>query len=63
MFRLKLSADAIEKAVPTANIHQLVLDLSSLAGVRKAAELVNANPLPLHVTHHSLLRSSGIEPI
>jgi NAD(P)-dependent dehydrogenase (short-subunit alcohol dehydrogenase family) len=49
LIRLKLSEDAIKKEVPTANIHRLPLDLSSLVSVRKAAEVVNANPLPLHV--------------
>ncbi|KAJ7511571.1 hypothetical protein B0H11DRAFT_708301 [Mycena galericulata] len=51
--RLKLSEDAIKKQVPTANIHRLVLDLSSLAAVRKAAAVVNANPEPLHVLIHN----------
>ncbi|KAJ6573377.1 hypothetical protein DFH09DRAFT_1457276 [Mycena vulgaris] len=40
---------AIKKEVPDANIHRLVLDLSSLASVRKAAEVVNTNPEPLHL--------------
>ncbi|KAJ7615739.1 hypothetical protein DFH06DRAFT_1365790 [Mycena polygramma] len=39
--RLKLTEDAIKKEVPTIEIHRLVLDLSSLASVRKAAEVVN----------------------
>ncbi|KAF7332890.1 Short-chain dehydrogenase/reductase family protein [Mycena venus] len=47
--RLKLSEDAIKKDVPNANIHRLILDLTSFASIRKAAELVNANPEPLHV--------------
>ncbi|KAJ7829243.1 hypothetical protein B0H13DRAFT_1916597 [Mycena leptocephala] len=47
--RLKLSEDAIKKDVPHANIHRLVLDLSSFASIRKAAEVVNKNPEPLHV--------------
>jgi len=47
--RLQLSADGIRKEVPTANIRTLVLDLSSLAAVRKAAEEVNAYSEPLHV--------------
>ncbi|KAJ6568856.1 hypothetical protein B0H19DRAFT_1256560 [Mycena capillaripes] len=47
--RLKLSEEAIKKDVPHANIYRLILDLSSFASVRKAAELVNAYPEPLHV--------------
>ncbi|KAJ7342799.1 NAD-P-binding protein [Mycena albidolilacea] len=39
--RLKLSEEAIKKEVPGANIRQLVLDLSSLTAVRKAAAEVN----------------------
>ncbi|KAJ7511585.1 hypothetical protein B0H11DRAFT_2370431 [Mycena galericulata] len=51
--RLKLTEDAIKKEIPTANIHHLVLDLSSLAAVRKAAAVVNAKPEPLHVLIHN----------
>ncbi|KAJ7712989.1 hypothetical protein B0H16DRAFT_1899711 [Mycena metata] len=47
--RLRLSEEAIKKELPAANIRQLVLDLSSLAMVRKAAAEVNAYPEPLHV--------------
>ncbi|KAJ7793774.1 NAD-P-binding protein [Mycena olivaceomarginata] len=47
--RLKLSEDAIKKDVPNANIRRLILDLTSFASIRKAAEIVNANPEPLHV--------------
>ncbi|KAJ7046436.1 hypothetical protein C8F04DRAFT_1227551 [Mycena alexandri] len=47
--RLRLSEEAIKKELPAANIRQLVLDLSSLAAVRKAAAEVNAYPEPLHV--------------
>ncbi|KAF7338948.1 Short-chain dehydrogenase/reductase family protein [Mycena venus] len=47
--RLKLSEDAIKKDVPNANIHCLILDLTSFASIRKAAEIVNTNPEPLHV--------------
>ncbi|KAJ6535710.1 hypothetical protein B0H19DRAFT_1271433 [Mycena capillaripes] len=57
--RLKLSEDAIKKEVPAANIHRLPLDLSSLASVRKAAEVVNANPLPLHVIIHNAAAPIG----
>ncbi|KAJ7448795.1 hypothetical protein FB451DRAFT_1375290 [Mycena latifolia] len=51
--RLKLSEEALKKDVPTANIRCLVLDLSSLAAVRKAAAEVNAYPEGLHVLIHN----------
>ncbi|KAF8186125.1 hypothetical protein K438DRAFT_1765459 [Mycena galopus ATCC 62051] len=47
--RLKLSEAAIKKDVPTANIHCLPLDLSSFASIRRAAQVINAIPEPLHV--------------
>ncbi|KAJ7069271.1 hypothetical protein C8F01DRAFT_1363494 [Mycena amicta] len=61
--RLHLSADAIRKDVPTANIRTLVLDLSSLAAVRKAAAKVNAYPEPLHVLIHNAADTSGVYSI
>ncbi|KAJ7760074.1 hypothetical protein DFH07DRAFT_940007 [Mycena maculata] len=51
--RLELSEDAIKKEVPGANIHRLILNLSSLVNVRKAAAQVNAYPEPLHVLVHN----------
>ncbi|KAJ7921110.1 hypothetical protein B0H13DRAFT_2267976 [Mycena leptocephala] len=51
--RLKLSEDAIKRDVPSANIRPLVLDLSSLAAVRKAAAEINAYPEVLHVLIHN----------
>ncbi|KAJ7367460.1 hypothetical protein DFH08DRAFT_828585 [Mycena albidolilacea] len=57
--RLKLSEDAIKKDVPTANIRRLTLDLSSLAGVRKAAAEVNAYSEPIHVLIHNAAASIG----
>ncbi|KAK7013081.1 short-chain dehydrogenase/reductase family protein [Favolaschia claudopus] len=51
--RLNLSAEAIKKETPSANIRQLVLDLSSLTAVRKAAAEVNEYPEPLHVIIHN----------
>ncbi|KAJ7463622.1 NAD-P-binding protein [Mycena latifolia] len=51
--RLKLSEDAIKREVPTANIHRIILNLSSLIGVRRAAEQVNSHPEPLHVLIHN----------
>ncbi|KAJ7473212.1 hypothetical protein FB451DRAFT_1133760 [Mycena latifolia] len=57
--RLKLSEDAIKKDVPSANIRRLSLDLSSLAGVRKAAAEVNAYPEPLHVLIHNAAAAVG----
>ncbi|KAJ7151829.1 NAD-P-binding protein [Mycena crocata] len=55
--RLQLSEDAIKKDVPTANIRQLILDLSSLDGVRKASETVNAYSEPLHILIHNAAAS------
>jgi hypothetical protein len=49
MLRLKLSEEAIKKESPTAQIRRLLLDLSSLTAVRKAAAEVNAYTEPLHV--------------
>ncbi|KAJ7292083.1 hypothetical protein C8J57DRAFT_1589158 [Mycena rebaudengoi] len=57
--RLRLTDEAIRKDVPSANIRQLVLDLSSLAAVRKAAEEVNAMPEPLHVLIHNACAAIG----
>nr|GAT52578.1 short-chain dehydrogenase/reductase family protein [Mycena chlorophos] len=61
--RLDLSAAAILKAVLTANVRTLVLDLSSLASVRKAAAEVNAYPEPLHVLIHNAADTSGVYTI
>ncbi|KAJ7234371.1 hypothetical protein B0H12DRAFT_158288 [Mycena haematopus] len=47
--RLKLSQEALQKEVPSANIRRLILDLSSLANVRKAAAEVNTYAEPIHV--------------
>ncbi|KAJ7663523.1 hypothetical protein B0H17DRAFT_309181 [Mycena rosella] len=57
--RLKLSEDAIKQEVPTANIHRLTLNLSSLANVRNAAEEVNSYPEPLHVLIHNAAAAMG----
>ncbi|KAJ7669606.1 hypothetical protein B0H17DRAFT_1209674 [Mycena rosella] len=57
--RLKLSEEAIKKAVPTANIRPLVLDLSSLSAVRKAAAEINEYPEALHVVVHNAAATSG----
>ncbi|KAJ7175099.1 hypothetical protein C8R43DRAFT_1119116 [Mycena crocata] len=57
--RLKLSEEAIKKEVPTANIRRLVLDLSSLAAVRKAAAEVNEYPEPLHVLINNAAGGQG----
>ncbi|KAK7023104.1 hypothetical protein R3P38DRAFT_2957546 [Favolaschia claudopus] len=51
--RLKITEDAIKKEIPSANIHPLVLNLSSLDAVRKAAAEVIALPGPLHVLIHN----------
>ncbi|KAK7048930.1 short-chain dehydrogenase/reductase family protein [Favolaschia claudopus] len=57
--RLKLSEDAIKKDIPGANIRPLVLDLCSLASVRKAAAEVNAYPEPIHVLIHNAAHGGG----
>ncbi|KAJ7142310.1 NAD-P-binding protein, partial [Mycena epipterygia] len=59
MDRLKLSEEVIKKEVPSANIRKLVLDLSSLAAVRKAAAEVNAYPEPIHVLINNAAASFG----
>lgn len=51
--RLKLAEDAILRDVPSANIRPLLLDLSSLDAVRKAAGEVNVYPEPLDVLIHN----------
>ncbi|KAJ7231157.1 hypothetical protein B0H12DRAFT_1077231 [Mycena haematopus] len=56
---LKLSEEAIKQQVPSADIRPLVLDLSSLAAVRKAAAEVNAHPEPLHVLIHNAAAATG----
>ncbi|KAJ6453168.1 NAD-P-binding protein [Mycena sanguinolenta] len=57
--RLQLSEDAIKKDVPSANIRQLVLDLTSSTSVRKAAAEVNAYTEPLHVLVHNAAAPGG----
>ncbi|KAJ7207003.1 hypothetical protein B0H12DRAFT_440247 [Mycena haematopus] len=57
--RLKLSENAIKKDLPAANIRRLTLDLSSLAGVRKAAAEVNTYSEPIHVLIHNAAAAVG----
>ncbi|KAJ7766131.1 NAD-P-binding protein [Mycena metata] len=57
--RLKLSEEAIKKEVPGADIRPLILDLTSLAAVRKAAAEVNAYPEPLHVLINNAASPGG----
>ncbi|KAJ7238308.1 hypothetical protein B0H12DRAFT_1137500 [Mycena haematopus] len=57
--RLKLSEEAIKQEVPSANVRPLVLDLSSLSAVRKAAAEANAYPEPLHVLIHNAAAATG----
>ncbi|KAJ6523314.1 hypothetical protein B0H19DRAFT_1276968 [Mycena capillaripes] len=57
--RLKLSEDAIKRDIPTANVRRLTLDLSSLAGVRKAAAEVNTYSEPIHVLIHNAAAAIG----
>ncbi|KAJ7753514.1 NAD-P-binding protein [Mycena metata] len=57
--RLKLSKEAIKKQTPGADIRPLILDLNSLASVRKAAAEVNAHSEPLHVLIHNACAPGG----
>ncbi|KAJ6489535.1 hypothetical protein C8R47DRAFT_1215348 [Mycena vitilis] len=47
--RLKIAEDALKKEFPAVQIQLLLVDLSSIASVRKAAAEVNTYPEPLHV--------------
>ncbi|KAJ7626603.1 hypothetical protein DFH06DRAFT_1481059 [Mycena polygramma] len=47
--RLKIAEDTLKKELPTATIRPLIVDLSSLASVRKAAAELNTYSEPLHV--------------
>nr|GAT43407.1 short-chain dehydrogenase/reductase family protein [Mycena chlorophos] len=58
--RLQLSKDAIVTAVPAANIRTLMLDLSSLESVRKAAAEVNAYAEPIHVLINNAAAAAGV---
>ncbi|KAF8142981.1 hypothetical protein K438DRAFT_1994355 [Mycena galopus ATCC 62051] len=51
--RLQLAEEAVKADVPTANIHPLIINLGSLADVRRAAAEVIALPEPLHVLIHN----------
>ncbi|KAJ7181036.1 short-chain dehydrogenase [Mycena filopes] len=57
--RLALTKEALEKEVPGANVRPLVLDLTSLAAVRKAAAEVNAYSEPIHVLIHNAAAPAG----
>ncbi|KAJ7776786.1 NAD-P-binding protein [Mycena maculata] len=57
--RLKLTEEVLKKEVPGANIRPLILDLSSLAAIRKAAAEANAYPEPLHVIIHNAAAAIG----
>ncbi|KAJ7784190.1 hypothetical protein B0H16DRAFT_1876723 [Mycena metata] len=57
--RLALAEEAIKKEIPEANIRPLILDLSCLASVRKAAAEVNAYTEPLHVLVHNAAAPGG----
>ncbi|KAJ7601786.1 hypothetical protein B0H17DRAFT_1222993 [Mycena rosella] len=56
--RLKCAKDTITQEMPSANVRPLILDLSSLAAVRKAAAEVNAYTEPLHVLIHNAAATS-----
>ncbi|KAJ7465009.1 hypothetical protein FB451DRAFT_1561445 [Mycena latifolia] len=58
--RLKLAEDAIKAEQPSSNIRPLIVDLSSLDAVRKAAAEVNAYPEPLHVVIHNAAATVGV---
>ncbi|KAJ6554930.1 hypothetical protein DFH09DRAFT_1493832 [Mycena vulgaris] len=58
--RLKLAEQAIKQEIASANLRPLILDLSSLAAVRKAAAEVNAYPEPLHVLIHNAAAPIGL---
>ncbi|KAJ7687753.1 hypothetical protein B0H17DRAFT_1069618 [Mycena rosella] len=57
--RLKRVEEALEQEVPLAGVRPLILNLSSLAAVRKAADEVNAYPEPLHVVIHNAAAPIG----
>ncbi|KAK7039952.1 short-chain dehydrogenase/reductase family protein [Favolaschia claudopus] len=57
--RLKLSEDALKRENPAANIRTLVLDLASLAAVRKGAAEVNTYSEPIHVLIHNAAAAIG----
>ncbi|KAK7040027.1 short-chain dehydrogenase/reductase family protein [Favolaschia claudopus] len=57
--RLKLTAEALKKDKPSAAIRPLVLDLSSLAAVRKAGAEVNRYAEPIHVLIHNAAAAAG----
>ncbi|KAJ7465004.1 hypothetical protein FB451DRAFT_427334 [Mycena latifolia] len=58
--RLKLAEDTIKAEQPSSNIRPLIVDLSSLEAVRKAAAEVNAYPEPLHVVIHNAAATIGV---
>ncbi|KAJ7465006.1 hypothetical protein FB451DRAFT_1488007 [Mycena latifolia] len=58
--RLKLAEDAIKAEQPLSNIRPLIVDLSSLEAVRKAAAEVNAYSEPLHVVIHNAAATIGV---
>nr|GAT43420.1 short-chain dehydrogenase/reductase family protein [Mycena chlorophos] len=58
--RLQASKNAILEVLPSANVRTLMLDLSSLAAVRKAAAEVNAYPEPLHVLINNAAATGGV---
>ncbi|KAF8181204.1 NAD-P-binding protein [Mycena galopus ATCC 62051] len=57
--RLKLAEETIKKEVPSANIRSLILDLSSLSAIRKAAAEINSTMEPLHVLIHNAAATIG----
>ncbi|KAF7299497.1 Short-chain dehydrogenase/reductase family protein [Mycena indigotica] len=57
--RLQLAEQALKKDNPRANLRRLIVDLSSMASVRKAAVEVLAYPEPLHVLIHNAAAHFG----
>ncbi|KAJ6607696.1 hypothetical protein B0H10DRAFT_1956039 [Mycena sp. CBHHK59/15] len=57
--RLALSEAAIKLENPRATVRPLVLDLASLASVRRAAAEVAAYPEPIHVLIHNAASGGG----
>ncbi|KAJ7626587.1 NAD-P-binding protein [Mycena polygramma] len=57
--RLKIAEDTLRKEIPAAKIQPLLVDLSSLPSVRKAAAEVNTSSEPLHVLINNAAATLG----
>ncbi|KAJ7096020.1 hypothetical protein C8R43DRAFT_1169470 [Mycena crocata] len=58
--RLKISEETLKKEAPLANIRTLLLDLSSMAAVRRSAATLNEYAEPIHVLINNA--ATGIAP-